>query len=132
MFVCILFDCFFFVFKREDPLKKTIRMIILNAMLGITLRALNVYPIIYDLATIISLFREVEISRLQSRFYMTFFHTCALVESCECIQKLANLLYLTSLSTYFFFFYRFDNKFRRSFKRIFMVKRLHEGHNDKN
>lgn len=112
-------------------MKKTIRMIILNAMLGIALRILNLYPIIYDLATLISLFRSIEKAGIGSRYYGKYLHTCGLVESCECTQKLANLLYLTSLSTYFFFFFRFDNKFRRSFKRIFMVNRLNEGQNDK-
>lgn len=102
-------------------MKKTIKMVVLNATFGIALRILNLYPIIVDIISLIKLFRSAK-STGQSISYDNLQETCLVVESCRSIQRGADLLYLISLSTYFFFFNRFDQKFNAAFKRVFFRK----------
>lgn len=94
-------------------------MVVFNSLFGVSLRLLNFFPIIYDLKELVFFLKYYN----KFRLYYDYLQTCSVDEVCQTIEMTAKMFYLFSLSGNFFFFYRFDHLFYKSFRRIFLEKK---------
>ena len=99
-------------------MNRVIAMVILNASIGILLKALLVYSPINDLINSIK-FHKIN----PNEFYQndSVFGTVALCSYetvCHAIEKLAEVFYLVSLSILLFFYKAFDKKFDAMLKKM--------------
>ena len=106
----------FYILKRENPVKRTVLMVILNALIGLILKLASVYPSIFDLYYFIS---GLDLPDIVVDNLFNFIIICSKDNACFLIEKFGNLFYLISLSIYLIFFYHFDKNFRISFLRLF-------------
>ena len=86
-------------------------MVILNASIGVPLKAFLLYSPINDL---INSFRYLKIKPIEYTLMDTIYGTvplCSYDSICHAIEKLAEFLYLVSLSILVFFYKSFDKKF---------------------
>jgi hypothetical protein len=107
-----------FVYFREiedDPVKRAILMVVLNALTGLVLKASLSYSALYDGIHLI-IFLKQDDAKVSALF--NYSDVCAFDLKCQMIDKTANFLYLISLSTFLIFYYKFDKLFCSSFKRI--------------
>lgn len=108
--------------ENESVLNNAISMVILNTVVGVLFK----FPTcLYSL-----IFMYYEINRFKhyhqlSSFILkpgfTYFieHVCVESYLCEMVLTLADFLYLLHISIQFFFYIRFDKKFKVAFKRVF-------------
>ena len=101
------------IFRKigQDSVNRVITMVILNASIGVLLKAFLIYSPINDL---INSIRYLKIKPIEYYLSDTIFGTvplCSYEAVCHMIEKLADFLYLVSLSILMFFYKSFDKKF---------------------
>lgn len=99
--------------KAEDPVKRAIVMVILNASIGIVLKTLNLYGSIFDLQHI-SFVKKTDIFYILVRFL-----SCPDNPTCYLVAYSASFLNLFPLCLFLIFFINFDKKFNIAFKSFF-------------
>ena len=107
--------------ENESVLNNAISMVILNTVVGILLKiptCVNSLIFLHFIVYTHNIFNE----DLSNR--SAFFTVSVCVESyfCEMFFTLADFLYLSHISIQFFFYKRFDKKFKIALKRIFATK----------
>lgn len=100
---------------EDDPVKRAILMVVLNALTGLVLKSCLSYSAFYDAIHLI-IFLKQDNPKVSALFNNS--DVCAFDLKCQMIDKTANFLYLISLSTFLIFYYKFDKLFCSSFKRI--------------
>ena len=101
------------IFRKigQDSVNRVISMVILNASIGVLLKAFLLYSPINDL---INSIRYLKIKPTEYYLSDTVFGTvplCSYEAICHLIEKFADFLYLVSLSILLFFYKAFDKKF---------------------
>ena len=101
----------------QDSVNRVISMVILNASIGVLLKALLVYSPINDLINSIRYLKiEPENYLLDDAIFGTV-PLCSYEAICHFIEKFAHFLYLVSLSILLFFYKAFDKKFDAMLKK---------------
>lgn len=100
----------------DDPVEKLIKMIVLNAFVGLLLKATASFVSLYDFVGLIKFFVNYSIS-LDLRFalYLNLIRVCSNSLVCSMFEELAVIFYCLSLSINLFFIYKFDKKFKIAF-----------------
>ena len=93
-------------------------MVILNASIGISLKILSVFSSMFDLVNLINFFNSTR-NKLNFIFNYSVLNICSYDRTCRSIEQFARFLYLLSFLTYFYFYLKFDKKFKSSFDLIF-------------
>ena len=91
-------------------------MVILNASIGVLLKAVLVYSPINDLINSIEFHKIKPLNYLLDDAIFGTLPLCSYEAICHMIEKLADFLYLVSLSILLFFYKAFDKKFDAMFK----------------
>lgn len=94
-------------------------MVILNASVGIILKAISTYSTIYDLSSLVKFTNERWIPYFRSLGVVRF---CWLDWTCQMIERLSFFLYAISLGSLTFFYYHFDKKFKSAFDLVIRHK----------
>lgn len=103
----------------EDPVSKTAKMVILNTLSAILLKAPISFISIYDIFIFISFFSTHTIYFKNNPFFFTYLHICSYDLVCYFFYSFANTLFLLSISINYFFYFIFDKKFNASYKQLF-------------
>ena len=106
--------------ENETVLNNTISMVIINTVVGVLLKfPLCLYSLIFMYYRI-NRFKHYRSSLIMKPGFPYFIeHVCVESYLCEMFLTLADFLYLLHISIQFFFYIRFDKKFKIAFKRIF-------------
>ena len=98
--------------KQDGSMKRTITMVIMNALLGFLLKIALAYIHIYDIVILIKNFN------IKGQKNMSFLNFCTLTWTCRFLEKAFFFLYLISFATPLFFYYQFDKLFRVAFDQL--------------
>ena len=93
-------------------------MVILNASIGVVLKAFLLYSPINDLINSIKLQKIKPIEFYQIDTVFGIVPLCSYETVCHAIEKLAEVFYLVSLSILLFFYKAFDKKFDAMLKNM--------------
>lgn len=106
------------IFSRdiEEPVKRVIVMVILNASIGFFLKVLTAYAPIFDLKNISSLGFDDFKRNIYNRSIF-----CLDYPSCHLIERIADFLNLIPLYILLFFYWNFDKKFKAALK-LFVLR----------
>ena len=94
-------------------------MVILNASIGLALKILSIFSPLFDLVNLI------KFNNKPTEFLSIFYNLvkiCSYDRTCRSIEQFARFLYSLSFLTYFYFYLKFDKKFKSSFDLIFRKK----------
>ncbi len=96
-------------------MKRVIKLVILNATIGLLLKALSLYGPIYDADRITYLLNHDFKSRFRSaNSYINV--GCYYGQTCHTVEQMAKLLYMISLIILIIFYLNFDKNFYQAFK----------------
>lgn len=118
---------FFILFfsQSEDPVNRTITMVIINVTFGIVFKSLSAYASFYDFYHMagqiqnINLNQKFDFGIAKEIFLFKSLKFCSYQKVCASIERLASLLYFVLLSLFLLFYFKFDKKFRFCFKQTF-------------
>ena len=107
--------------ENEAVLNNAISMVILNTVVGVVLK---IPTCIYSLIFMYSFINKSKNSQIDfsNRSDSFILNVCSRSYFCEMFFTLADFLYLLYISIQFFFYKRFDKKFKAAFERNFSTK----------
>jgi len=115
--------------KKEnvEAVRRVTQMVVLNAIVNVLCKAPSVVISFNDLRLlIVTQFEKLQLGvrfdRLVFEFPYTMRHVCYIEDVCLVFQNFGNFLFLISLSTNFFFYYKFDKKFKIQFNSFFLSR----------
>ena len=113
--------------ENDEAVRRVTQMVVLNAIVNVLCKAPSVIISLNDLRLLIvtqfeKLQLGIDFERPVFEFPYTMKHVCYIEDICVLFQNFGNFLFLISLSTNFFFYYKFDKKFKVQFNSFFLSR----------
>jgi hypothetical protein len=107
--------------KEEDPVQRTIDMVVFYTVLDFLLKLPIALISLNDLILIITRdYSALDVTDLTHYFDFEYFmkHICSASRICQVMKKIAYLLFLVSFAINLLFYYKYDKKFKLAYQRL--------------